>query len=67
MAQSPDAQSFRFLYRQSEGAIGRATWARASAGPVGAALVMTAIWLVIAPDAPRDLASEPLIVLSVVA
>ena len=63
----PDAQSFRFLYRQSEGVLDRATWARASVAPVGAALVMTAIWLVIAPDAPRDLAREPLIVLSVVA
>ena len=67
MAQSPDAQSFRFLYRQSEGVLGRAAWARASAAPVAAVVVMTAIWLVIAPDAPRDLAREPLIELSVVA
>ena len=67
MAHSPDVQSFRFLYRQSEGVVDRATWARASAAPIGAVFVMTAIWLVIAPDAPRDLTREPLIELSVVA
>ncbi len=33
---------FRFLYRQSEGTIDRATWARASVLPIGAALVLTA-------------------------
>jgi hypothetical protein len=67
MAQGPDVQSFRFLYRQSEGVIDRATWARASAVPVGAALAMTAIWLVIAPSAPRDLAHQAFIEMSVVA
>ena len=58
---------FRFLYRQAEGAIDRATWVRASLAPVGIALALTAVAFWIAPDKPRDLGSEaflnPLIVL----
>jgi hypothetical protein len=54
----PGEADFRFLYRQGEGTIGRAEWARASAAPVGVALALTAVALVIAPDRPRDLASQ---------
>ncbi|HEY1944501.1 MAG TPA: hypothetical protein VGH40_20500 [Roseiarcus sp.] len=67
MPQAPGAERFRFLYREAEGVIDRGAWARASAAPVGVALVMTLIWLVIAPDAPRDLAHEAFIDLRVVA
>ena len=67
MAQSPEVRSFRFLYRQSEGAIDGATWLRASLMPMGLAIVMTAIWIVIAPTAPRDLAHQAFIEPSVVA
>jgi uncharacterized membrane protein YhaH (DUF805 family) len=51
--------SFHFLYRESEGAIGPALWARASALPVGVASIMTLIAWAIAPRAPRDLGSQP--------
>jgi uncharacterized membrane protein YhaH (DUF805 family) len=51
--------SFRFLYRESEGAIGPGLWARASALPVGVALIMTLIAWVVAPRVPRDLGSQP--------
>ncbi len=58
---------FRFLYRQSEGSVDRATWLRASLLPLGIALALTIIAVWIAPDKPRDLGSEvffnPLIVL----
>ena len=52
------AEDFRFLYRQSEGVIGGATWARASLLPVGVALALTAVAWVIAPDTPRDLGTQ---------
>ena len=55
-----DAARFRFLYRESEGAIGGREWALASVGPVGIALVLTLVAFAVAPDAPRDLAHEPL-------
>jgi hypothetical protein len=61
MAQNPRAERFRFLYRQAEGVVDRRAWARASAPPAGIALVMTAIWLAIAPNGPRDLAREAFI------
>ena len=51
--------SFRFLYRDSEGAIGPGVWARASALPVAVALLMTLIAWAIAPRAPRDLGEQP--------
>src|ERR1700761_5447345 len=51
--------NFRFLYRESEGAIGPGLWARASALPVGMALFMTLIAWAVAPSGPRDLGSQP--------
>jgi hypothetical protein len=67
MAQSSRGERFRFLYRQAEGVIDRGAWARASLPPVAIALAMTAIWLVIAPSGPRDLAREAFIDAFVVA
>ena len=67
MPDSRGPERFRFLYREAEGVIDRGTWARASVAPVGVALVMTLIWLVIAPDAPRDLTREAFIDVRVVA
>ncbi len=61
MAQIQSAERFRFLYRQTEGVIGRGVWARASLPPVAIALVMTAVWVAIAPSGPRDLAREAFI------
>lgn len=58
MAQNRRADRFRFLYRQADGVIGAADWARASLPPVAIVVVMTAIALAIAPNAPRDLAHE---------
>jgi hypothetical protein len=60
------APTFRFLYREAEGAIGPGLWARASAGPVGVALAMTLIAWWIAPG-PRDLGSQPFFSLSIFA
>ncbi len=60
------APTFRFLYRETEGAIGPGLWARASAWPVGIALAMTALAWAIAPG-PRDLATQPFFSLSIVA
>jgi uncharacterized membrane protein YhaH (DUF805 family) len=55
----PEAQDrFRFLYRQTEGVIDRATWARASVGPLGVAFVLTIIAWLVAPNQPRDLGSQ---------
>jgi drug/metabolite transporter (DMT)-like permease len=56
-----DTARFRFLYRESEGVISGREWAMASVGPVGIALVLTAIAFAIAPDAPRDLTREAFI------
>ena len=56
-----DAARFRFLYRESEGAIGAGEWALASAGPVGVALVLTIVAFAVAPNAPRDLTREAFI------
>jgi len=58
--------SFRFLYRQAEGAIGPGLWARASALPVGLALALTALAWVVAPGS-RNLATQPFISASIVA
>jgi len=51
-------QNFHFLYRQTEGIIDRATWVRASLGPVGIAFVLTMIAWLVAPNQPRDLGSQ---------
>jgi hypothetical protein len=67
MAQSTGAARFRFVYRQADGVLDRGAWARASLPLLGIVVVMTAIWLVIAPGAPRDLARESFIDLRVVA
>ena len=61
------APSFRFLYRDSEGVIGPGLWARATALPVGVAIVMTLIAWAIAPRVPRDLADQPFISPQIVA
>ena len=58
--------SFRFLYREAEGAIGPGQWVRASALPVGVALAMTALAWALAPG-PRDLATQPFFSLGLVA
>jgi uncharacterized membrane protein YhaH (DUF805 family) len=58
---------FRFLYRQSEGAIDRATWLRASVLPVGVGVALTLVAFWIAPDKPRDLDVEAFVSLPVVA
>jgi tellurite resistance protein TehA-like permease len=57
----------RFLYRQTDGVIDGRVWALASLPPVGVALAMTAIWVAIAPDHPRDLAHEAFIDFGVIA
>ena len=56
--------SFQFLYRQGEGQIDRLQWWRADAPIWIAGLVLSLIWLAIAPQA-RDLAHEPLFDLGV--
>jgi uncharacterized membrane protein YhaH (DUF805 family) len=61
MASSERAARFRFLYRQGEGVIDGRTWALASLGPVGLALLLTLVAFVVAPGAPRDLAHEAFI------
>jgi hypothetical protein len=58
--------SFRALYRDAEGTIGPALWARASALPIGAAVAMTALAYAISPG-PRDLATQPFFSVSIVA
>ena len=45
-----------FLYRQSEGAIGRREWALASLPPTLVLIALTLIWFVIMPREARDLA-----------
>ena len=61
MAEVAPVSDFRSLYRQTDGVIDRATWARASVGPVVIALALTAIAWLIAPDTPRDLATQAFI------
>lgn len=67
MADPVARSGFRFLYRQTEGVIDRATWARGSVGPVAIALALTAVAVAIAPGKPRDLATEAFIDVSVIA
>jgi hypothetical protein len=61
------ASQFHFLYREEAGAIGPGRWARASALPVGAALILTLVAWGIAPQGPRDLGSQPFISFEIVA
>ena len=58
--------SFRSLYRDAEGTLGPAEWARASALPVGIAVAMTALAYLVSPG-PRDLATQPFVSASIVA
>ena len=58
MAEDQRTTRFRFLYRESEGFVGGRELARASAGPVGIALVLTIVAFAVASNAPRDLARE---------
>jgi hypothetical protein len=67
MAEALDEANFRFLYRQAEGVIDAPTWLRASFPPIALALGLLVIALLIAPDQPRDLASEPLFDAKVIA
>jgi uncharacterized membrane protein YhaH (DUF805 family) len=60
MAGSPHGR-FRFLYRQGEGTIDRRQFWMASRLPLGIALALTLIWLVVMPRQARDLAREGLI------
>ncbi len=55
MSLSPAKARLNFLYRQSEGAIGRREWALASLPPTFILIALTLIWLVIMPREPRDL------------
>jgi len=67
MEQTISQSNFRFMYRQAEGAIGPASWARASLPPIAIALALTWLTLFIAPDKPRDLGREAFIDIGVVA
>jgi hypothetical protein len=67
MAGASGESNFRFLYRQAEGVVDRATWIRASLLPVGVALALTAIAWGITPDQPRDLSTQPFIDAGIVA
>ena len=67
MAAASEESNFRFLYRQSEGVIGPASWARASLPPVAIALALTWLALVIAPERPRDLGAQAFIDVGIVA
>jgi uncharacterized membrane protein YhaH (DUF805 family) len=67
MAAALDETRFRFLYRQAEGVIDAPTWLRASFPPVAIALALLVVALLIAPNQPRDLASETFIDIKVIA
>jgi uncharacterized membrane protein YhaH (DUF805 family) len=58
MPEAERQDRFRYLYRQTEGVIDRATWTRASVGPLGIACVLTVIAWFVAPNQPRDLGSQ---------
>ncbi|HLW90097.1 MAG TPA: hypothetical protein VKS78_02195 [Roseiarcus sp.] len=45
---------WRFLYRQSEGAIGPAEWIRASLPPAAVVVALTLIWIAIMPREERE-------------
>jgi hypothetical protein len=66
MSASPTKARLDFLYRRSEGAIGRRDWALASLAPTFVLLFLTLIWLAIRPRETRDL-SQGLLDLSVAA
>ena len=64
----PEGQDrFRFLYRQTDGVIDRATWTRASVGPLGIVFVLTVIAWLVAPNQPRDLGTQAFFTLGLVA
>jgi uncharacterized membrane protein YhaH (DUF805 family) len=67
MAEAVDGSEFRFLYRQAEGVIDRATWIRASVPPVAIGLALTAVAWWITPDRPRDLSTQAFIDTAIVA
>jgi len=56
-----------FLFRTDEGRIDAKTWRIYTAGFCLALLVLTAIWLVLAPYAHRDLGSSPFFAMSTMA
>jgi uncharacterized membrane protein YhaH (DUF805 family) len=60
-APTPRGARFRFLYRQSEGAIDRAEFWRASAPILAIFAATTLVWLVVRPREARDLAREGLL------
>ena len=62
----PSKERLNFLYRRSDGAIGRREWALASLPPTLILIVLTLIWLLIMPREARDL-SQGLIDLGVAA
>jgi len=66
MAEPEGQDRFRFLYRQTDGVIDRATWARASLGPLGIGLVLTVIAWLVAPNQPRDLGTQAFFTLGLV-
>ena len=66
MSASPTTARLDFLYRRSEGAIGRRDWALASLPPTVVLIVSTLIWLTIMPRETRDL-SQGLLDLGVAA
>ena len=66
MSASPTTARLDFLYRRSEGTIGRRDWALASLPPTIVFIVLTLIWLAIMPRETRDL-SKGLIDLGVAA
>lgn len=66
MSASPTKARLDFLYRRSEGAIGRRDWALASLPPTVVLIVSTLIWLAIMPREMRDL-SQGLLDLGVAA
>lgn len=58
MAHLLSRANFRFLYREDQGALGRAAWWTAVAPPALTLLVMTLIWLAIMPAGARDLVRD---------
>lgn len=58
MAGVLSAANFRFLYRETEGRIDRATWWTASLPLALLLFVLTMIWLAIRPPGARDLVTQ---------
>jgi len=66
MSALPTRERLNFLYRRSDGAIGRRNWALASLPPTLVLIALTLIWILIMPRQARDL-SQGLIDLGIVA